>query len=106
MARDVTDATFQEEVLDSETPVLVDFWAEWCAPCRMMSPIVDELGEELGDRLKVVKLDADANPQTAMQYGVVAIPTFNLYKGGEVVASIVGGRPKKRFREEIEAALG
>ncbi|MDO5495570.1 MAG: thioredoxin [bacterium] len=105
MTTNVTDATFEEEVLNSEQPVLVDFWAEWCPPCKMMSPIVDELGEEMADRLKVVKLDTDANPQTSMKYGIVSIPTFNIYKGGELVASIVGGRPKKKFIEEIEKAL-
>nr|NLD40429.1 thioredoxin [Actinomycetales bacterium] len=101
----VTDATFEDEVLNSELPVLVDFWAEWCPPCKMMSPIVDEIGEEMGDRLKVVKLDTDANPQTSMKYGIVSIPTFNVYLGGELVKSIVGGRPKKKFVKEIEGAL-
>ncbi|HZK05992.1 MAG TPA: thioredoxin [Actinomycetaceae bacterium] len=106
MAKTVTDATFEDEVLKSEQPVLVDFWAEWCPPCRMMSPIVDEIGEELGDRLKVVKLDTDNNPQTAMRYGIVSIPTFNVYRDGELIASIIGGRPKKKFKKEIERALG
>ncbi|HHW83533.1 MAG TPA: thioredoxin [Actinomycetales bacterium] len=105
MTLEVTDATFEDEVLNSELPVLVDFWAEWCPPCKMMSPIVDELGEEMSDRLKVVKLDTDSNPQTSMKYGIVSIPTFNIYKGGELAASIVGGRPKKKFVQEIEKAL-
>lgn len=106
MAKAVTDANFKSEVLESDIPVLVDFWAEWCPPCRMMSPIVDEIGREFGDRLKVVKLDTDHNPSTAMKYGIVSIPTFNLYRNGEVVASIVGARPKRRFKKDIERALG
>lgn len=103
---EVTDATFEDEVLKADLPVLVDFWAEWCPPCKMMSPIVDEIGEEMGDRLKVAKLDTDSNPQISMKYGIVSIPTFNIYRGGELVKSIVGGRPKKKFLQEIEAALG
>lgn len=105
MAKAVTDVTFEAEVLHSDLPVLVDFWAEWCAPCRMMSPIVDEIGEELAGKLKVVKLDTDENPKTAMKYGIVSIPTFNIYRNGEVVASIVGGRPKRRFKKDIERAI-
>lgn len=105
MALTVTDATFEDEVLKSDLPVLVDFWAEWCPPCRMMSPIVDEIGEEMAGKLKVVKLDTDANPKTSMKYGIVSIPTFNLYRDGELIASIVGGRPKKKFIKEIERAI-
>lgn len=106
MAESVTDATFEDEVLKADLPVLVDFWAEWCPPCRMMSPIVDEIGAEMAERLKVVKLDTDANPETSQKYGIVSIPTFNLYYDGELLASMVGGRPKKKFVKEIERALG
>lgn len=105
-AKAVTDATFLEEVLQSETPVLVDFWAEWCPPCRQMNPIIAEVAAEFGDALKVVKLDTDANPQTSRDYGIVSIPTFNIFKGGELVHSVVGARPKKKFVQEIKKALG
>lgn len=101
----VTDSTFDSEVLGSDVPVLVDFWATWCPPCRQMAPIVDEIAGEFADRLKVVKIDTDENPATAQKYGIVSIPTFNIYKGGELVHSIVGGRPKRKFAEEIESAL-
>lgn len=101
----VTDATFKAEVLDSDLPVLVDFWAEWCPPCRMMSPIVDEIGTELAGKLKVVKIDTDMNPKTARAYGITSIPTFNVYKNGELVRSIVGGRAKRQFLQEINAVL-
>ncbi len=106
MAKAVTDADFEAEVLKSDVPVVVDFWAEWCAPCRMMSPIVDEIGEEMAGQLKVVKLDTEANPETSMRYGITAIPTFMIYQGGEVVGSIVGGHPKRKMVKEIEKALG
>lgn len=102
----VTDATFQAEVLESDTPVLVDFWAEWCPPCRMMEPIIDEIAAEMGDTLKVVKLDTDSNPVTSGNYGIVSIPTFNIYQGGELVGSVVGGRPKKDLIRQINRALG
>ncbi|MDO5700540.1 MAG: thioredoxin [Bowdeniella nasicola] len=104
-APDVTDATFVEEVLQSETPVLVDFWATWCPPCRMMAPIIDEVASELSDKLKVVKLDTDANPSTAGSYGIVSIPTFILFKGGKPVEQIVGGTPKKRLIAALQPHL-
>lgn len=101
----VTDANFMEEVLQADGPVLVDFWATWCPPCRMMSPIIDEIAAEKSDSLKVAKLDTDANPQTAGNYGIVSIPTFILFKGGKVVEEIVGGRPKKDLLALIEKHL-
>lgn len=96
MTSEVTDKSFQTEVLGADGPVLVDFWAPWCPPCRQMSPIVDELSAEL-DGVKVVKLNVDDNPQTAARYGVRSIPTFNVYFGGELVETVVGGRPKKEL---------
>lgn len=102
----VTDTTFRTEVLESDMPVLVDFWAEWCPPCRMMGPIIDEIAAEMKGTLKVVKLDTDDNPITSRDYGIVSIPTFNIYKGGELVGSVVGGRPKRDLVKAIKKAIG
>ncbi|MFH5821670.1 thioredoxin [Georgenia sp. AZ-5] len=102
----VTDATFDAEVLGSDVPVLVDIWATWCAPCRRTEPIIEELAAEHGDRLRFVKLDADANSETVTRYGVVSIPTFNVYKDGELVKSLVGARTKKEFLDELADFLG
>ena len=101
---DVTDTNFQAEVLESETPVLVDFWAAWCGPCRVIAPHLEELNEEQ-ENLRVVKLNVDENPQTAAQYQVMSIPTLIVFKNGQVEKTIVGALPKKRLEQEIEPAL-
>ncbi len=101
-----TDATFEQDVLKSEVPVLVDFWAEWCGPCRKVAPILEEIAVEHGDKLKIVKLDIEANQKTAAQYGIVSIPTMNVYSGGEVVKSITGARPKPMMLKELADFIG
>ena len=100
----VTDDTFQAEVLESERPVVVDFWAAWCGPCRVMSPILEELAAERDD-LRVVKVDVDHNQRVAAQYGVLSMPTFMVFKHGAPVGQIVGSRPKKRLIADLETFL-
>jgi len=102
---DVTDQEFQDAVLDSETPVLVDFWAEWCVPCHMVSPVVEEIGQEKGTALKVVKLNIDDNPDVTRKYGVMSIPSLILFKGGEEVTRVVGARPKDAILRDLEPHL-
>ncbi|MDQ3933535.1 MAG: thioredoxin [Actinomycetota bacterium] len=101
---DVTDANFQAEVLESPEPVLVDFWAPWCGPCRVIAPALEEIVEERDD-LKIVKLNVDDNQQTAARYNVLSIPTLILFRNGEVAHQIIGALPKKRLVQEIEPAL-
>ena len=101
---DVTDATFEGEVLESETPVLGDFWAPWCGPCRMVSPILEEINEERDD-LRVVKLNVDENQNTAVQYEVLSIPTMILFKDGQIAKKLIGAQPKARIEAELEPAL-
>jgi thioredoxin 1 len=100
---DVTDSTFEQDVLKSDRPVLVDFWAEWCAPCRMLAPVVKEIAEEYGDRIRVYKLDVDANPSTAAQYNIRSIPSILFFQGGKVADQVVGAVPKARLVERLEA---
>jgi thioredoxin 1 len=100
-----TDANFQQEVLTSTEPVLVDFWAEWCGPCRMLAPTIDDLATEYKGRVKVGKVDTDANRNTAMTFQISAIPTIMLFKNGEPVKKFVGLTPKKDFKTAIDAAL-
>ncbi|MFI5317127.1 MAG: thioredoxin [Myxococcota bacterium] len=102
---DVTDATFEQQVLKSTVPVLIDFWAEWCAPCRRLSPKIKELAEEYGDKLRVVKIDVDANPKTASQMQVRAMPTLLMVKNGAIIAQLVGDQPKDKLQQMIAPAL-
>lgn len=105
MANSVTDADFQSEVLDADGLVLVDFWAEWCSPCRMLGPIIEQVGEELGEKVKVLKLNVDENSQTAAKYQVMSIPTVKLFKGGEVVENFVGLMPKDNYVNAVNKHL-
>ena len=102
--KQITDDTFEAEVLLSDKPVLVDFWAEWCGPCRMIAPVLEEIANEHADKITVVKLNIDENPATAAAYGVVSIPTMNLYKGGEVVKQIIGAKPKSAILKDLDLA--
>ena len=101
----VTDATFVNEVLHSDRPVLVDFWAEWCGPCLRVAPVLDEIATEMGEKVKIVKLDIDSNPSTARDYQVMSVPTLTVFKGGQPVQSVAGARPKSDLIRLIESAL-
>lgn len=97
----LTDENFQNEVLNSEKPVLVDFWAEWCGPCRMVAPIVEELAKEYEGSLKVGKVDVDANQKVSMQFGIRSIPTLLVFKGGKVVEQVIGAVPKRALMDKV-----
>jgi thioredoxin 1 len=105
MTTHVTDATFADEVLASDVPVLVDFWAEWCPPCHRLAPILDELADEYAGRLRIVTLDVDANPLTTRTYGVLSMPTLSVFRKGELVSQSIGLQPRSRLRAQIDDAL-
>ena len=105
MSKPVTDASFEQDVLKATKPVLVDFWAEWCGPCRQIAPFLEDLSAELGDRIEVRKLNVDENPQTPGRYGVRGIPTLMVFKGGQVAATKIGAMPKSQLYSWVESVL-
>ena len=104
-AKDVTDATFQSEVLDSDKTIMVDFWAEWCGPCRAVGPILDAIAAEHSEKISIVKLNVDDNPETAMKYGITSIPAMKVYRGGEVVKTVIGAKPKPALEADLAEFL-
>jgi len=101
----VSDTTFESEVLKATEPVVVDFWAEWCGPCRMIAPALEEISGSLGDKVKIVKLNVDENPQTAAKYGIQSIPTLMIFKGGQMSSRQIGAAPKQKLEQWITAAV-
>jgi thioredoxin 1 len=97
----VTDETFDAEVLKSDKPVVVDYWAEWCGPCRMVAPVLEEIAAEHADKINVVKINIDENPQVAQRYGILQIPTLNVFSGGEVVKQVIGAKPKSALLRDL-----
>ena len=104
--KSVTDANFVSDVLQSDKPVLVDFWAEWCAPCRKVAPVLEEIATEMADQVTIVKLNIDENPETARTYQVMSIPTMAVFSGGQLVKTIVGARPKAAILRELTDFVG
>ena len=105
MVEKVTDATFEKDVLKASGPVVVDFWAEWCGPCRMISPALEEISNSLNGKVKIVKLNVDENPQTAQKYNVMSIPTLMVFKNGELASRQVGAAPKSHLEKWISSAI-
>jgi thioredoxin 1 len=103
---ELNDTNFQQEVLDSDTPVLVDFWAVWCGPCRMVAPVVEEIAKEYNGKLKVGKVDVDNNPEVSMKFGIRSIPTLMVFKGGQVVEQIIGAMPKRNLVDKVTPHIG
>lgn len=101
----ITDENFKDEVVNADVPVLVDFWAAWCGPCRMIAPMVEELAREFDGRAKITKMDVDSNPQTAMQFGIRSIPTLLFFKDGEVADQLIGASSKKMLADKLEALV-
>lgn len=104
-AKEVTDATFATDVLASEKPIMVDFWAEWCGPCRAVSPILDKIAEEHSEKIDIVKLNVDDNPETAMKYGITSIPAMYVFQSGEIKKRIVGAKPKPALEADLAEFL-
>ncbi|WP_119696216.1 thioredoxin [Microbacterium halotolerans] len=104
-AKATTSATFEQDVLKADGPVLVDFWAEWCGPCRMVSPVLDQIQQENADKITVVKLNVDENPDLAMQYQITSIPAMKVFKDGEVATTIIGAKPKPALEQDLAAFL-
>jgi len=104
-ARDVSDATFADDVLSSDKPIMVDFWAEWCGPCRAVSPILDQIATDHADKIDIVKLNVDHNPETAMKYQITSIPTMKVFKAGEVVKTVIGAKPKPALEADLAEFL-
>ncbi len=105
VVNEVTDNNFQAEVIESDVPVLVDFWAPWCGPCRMVAPVVEEIAQERQGELKVVKMNTDENQQTALTFNILSIPTLILFRNGQPAKTVIGAYPKKRLEAELEPAL-